>query len=253
MIKSKNAQITLLVLIAIVIVAGIILTAVLMKKPETKILPEENPQAFIQQCISEQLSKDEADLIYVNLYPNRTYNTITYRGISVPYLCSVSQFYIPCINQEPMLMGYVEKYLQNKTQINAEKCFVELVEKLKAKEYNVEETPLELKLELVNGAINIEINKKITTKKATEIKVYNKFSSTILSPLYRLIDTARNIINYESTMCEFDQVNWELYYRDIQIDKFSASDQTKVYTLTDKNGGKSINFAVKTCVIPAGI
>jgi hypothetical protein len=68
-----------------------------------------------------------------------------------------------------------------------------------------------------------------------------------------LIDTARSIVNYESETCEFNALNWEKNFPSVGIKRFITSEQTKVYTLTDKITKKEINFAVKTCVLPAGI
>lgn len=41
--------------------------------------------------------------------------------------------------------------------------------------------------------------------------------------------------------------------RDIKIDRFVTGDQTKIYTITDKLTNKKFSFAIKTCVLPAGI
>jgi hypothetical protein len=54
-------------------------------------------------------------------------------------------------------------------------------------------------------------------------------------------------------MCEFDNINWMKNYANIRVDRFVTSDQTKVYTILDKTREQEISFAVKTCVLPAGI
>jgi hypothetical protein len=252
-IISKRSQLTLIVILVLIIVASVIIAMILIKKPSAKILPEENPEAFIQQCAMESLNKNEALIIEGNLYPNKTSNTFLYMQKVIPYLCKGSQFYYPCINQEPLLMTVVEKKFKNLTEPEVQECFNKLVLALKEKGYEVEEGKLENKIELKRGFIALDMEKRMTTKRGSEIKTYTKFLVEIESPLYRLVDTARNIVNYESTLCEFDTVSWGLNYRDLSIGKFVASDGTKVYTITDKSTGKEINFAVKTCALPAGI
>ena len=51
----------------------------------------------------------------------------------------------------------------------------------------------------------------------------------------------------------FNDVNWELNYPDIAVKRFSTSDSTKVYTLTDKATNKSVSVALNSCTLPAGI
>jgi hypothetical protein len=242
-----------LVIIAIIIVIGIALSSFILKKPSVKIIPDENPRAFIEQCIGEVLEKNEKIIIDSNFYPNRTSNFILYQGKVVPYLCKSSQFYYPCVNQEPLIIKRTSKLLGNMSSVGVEKCFKELINNLKEKDYEVQEGNLDIDIELSEGIISANIQKRINTQKGRETKNYETFSSVILSPLYRLLDTSRNIINYESFLCEFDTVNWEMHYRDIQFDKFITSEGTKIYTLTDKKSQKAINFAVKTCVLPAGL
>ena len=250
---NKKGQITIFVIIGIVIVISLVFAFVMLKQTTGKILPEENPQAYIEQCVEEGLAIDADFLIKNNFYPNRNYSYINYRGIFVPYLCTTSQFYTPCMNQEPMLVNYVENYLKNLTLPRANKCFDSLISALEKKGYVAQQSPMQMSMELENNAITININKKISTKLNEESKTYENFNINIQSPIYRMIDTVRNIINYESKLCEFNDIGWALHYRDIGIQRFSASDQTKVYTITDKNSNKKINFAVKTCPLPAGI
>ncbi len=251
--KTRVSQITIFVIIALIVISLILGTFFLLNKDSVKILPEENPRAYLEQCAEYSLTKNEKILIDNNLYPNRTNNFILYRQQIVPYLCKSSQFYYPCINQEPLLMEYTRRQLANFTEPEIKQCFTDLVNALKKKGYEVQESQLKVNTDLRKGAIDLQMDKTITTKRNGETKQYSDFLASIRSPMYRLLDTARNIINYESTLCEFDSVKWALNYRDLKINKFVASDGTKVYTLEDKESGKKISFAVKGCVMPAGI
>jgi hypothetical protein len=251
--KTRKSQVTWFVVIAIIIVATLMITLFILNKPVAKILPEENPRDYIKQCVEYSLEKNEKILIDNNLYRNRTNNFILYRNIVVPYLCKSSLFYTPCINQEPLLIEHVRKEIANLTEAEIKTCFVGLVNAFKSKGYDVKEGDLEITTDLKRGFIELQMNKDITTTKSGETKQYKDFIANIQSPMYRLVDTVRNIINYESTLCEFDEVKWALNYRDLKITSFVASEGTKVYTLEDKESGKEINFAVKSCVMPAGL
>lgn len=253
-LKSKCSQITLFVVLALIIIIAVILAFFIMRAVQRGIGQPLEPKTYMEQCVAKSLERHEDFLIKGNLYPNRTINSIKYQGEYVPYLCSVSQFYSPCVNQEPMLLVYTEKNLSGLVKPDAEKCFSNLIKLLKKRGYKIDEQEgMNLSIKIRRGKITANIEKRFTTRTDVEIKTYENFASSTASPLYRLIDTARNIINFESETCEFNDIGWMIYYRDISINKFTASEGSKVYTLTDKATGKSIKFAVKSCLWPAGI
>jgi len=252
--KKKRAQLTLFIVLALVIVAAVILTFFIIKTIQLRIGEPIDPNVYMHQCVAESLQRNEEFLISENLYSNKTFNSIVYRGEIVPYLCSVSQYYSPCVNQQPMLLAYVERSLGDLVKPDAEKCLSSLFKMLKKRGYNINEIEgMNISISIKKGRVDAEIKKKFTASTENEAKTYENFASGIASPLYNLIDTTRSIINYESETCEFNYLAWMFYYRDVSISKFVASDGSKVYTLVDKTTGKSIKFAVKTCLFPAGI
>jgi hypothetical protein len=255
--QSRRAQITFFIIIALIIIVAVALTFLLIKKPLTTINPEENIVTYVQSCVDNSLIDIEKNLLENNGYENITKNFILYSknepNEKVPYLCKASQFYFPCINQEPMFGEMIRQEIKKQATKEAQKCFTQINDILEKKGYAVNNGNLNLDVNLVYDTIGIEINKKITVKKDSESRVYENFNTQIKSPLHQLISTLNIILNYESTLCEFDNVNWMRYYPKIKITKFITSDQTKVYTLTDKDSNKKISFAVRTCVLPAGI
>jgi hypothetical protein len=252
-LECKRSQITIFVILALIIVVIIALAVVLIKKPGVNLNAEQNPQAYIEDCVKKSLENAESVQINGNLYPNITDNYIIYMNKKVKYLCKASMFYLPCVNQEPMLIEYVRKNMQTEIKPDVEKCFNDLKKILTSRGYNFQDGNMSLVVDFHDKLITATINKKIIIKKDEVTREFNMFSARLPSPLFNLVDTARNIVNYESTLCEFNALNWEKNYPDIVIKRFVTSDQTKVYTLTDKTSTKEINFAVKTCVLPAGI
>jgi len=251
--KNDKGQVTIFIIIALIIVVAVVLAFVLIKKPGQKISVEENPKEYVERCVSESLKKIEQTMFSDNLYPNPQDNYILYDGKKIKYLCKSARFYVPCINQEPMLVGYVQKNIENKIKTNVEDCFSDMRKALDSRDYDITETKLNISVEFTKEFISVYMDKKVTFTKAAESKTITGFSSRIDSPLYNLIDTMRNIINYESTTCQFNSISWMKNFPDIQIRKFVASDQTKIYSVLDKDTEKELVFAVKTCVLPAGI
>lgn len=251
--ESKKAQITIFVILALILIVAIALIFVLIKKPGAQINVVEDPQGYIEKCVSDSLTKYEKLMLENNGYVDKKDNYILYRGEKVPYLCKASQFYMPCMSQEPMLLELIRKEIEKNVKKDSVTCFEKLKKELERAGYDVTEEAATLKIEFSKQTLIADINKKITIKKENEIKTTEKFRAEIPSPVYRLVTLAQTIVNFESTLCEFNNVNWMTNYPDISIKRFVTSEQTKVYTLTDKLSSKEFNFAVKTCVLPAGI
>jgi len=258
-LKNNKGQLTILIILAliIVVVLALIIGFIQQNKIGGAINFNEQPQAYVEKCISDALEKNEETILKANGYLNLADNYIVYSGNSngekVPYLCKVSLFYSPCVNQEPMLIEKIRRDIETMTKPEAESCFSELTGLLKKSGATITEDVMDFKINFIGDYISADINKKYSIKKGENMQTFEKFAGRIKSPLYTLIDTARVIVNYESTVCEFDSLNWELYNSDIRIKKFIASEQTKIYTLIEKDTSKKFTFAIKTCVLPAGL
>jgi len=256
--KSKKSQITIFVIIAMIIVISIAVAFIVIKKPFSGISAMEDPQVYIAKCVSNSLSEAEETMLIGNGYVNVTDNFILFSlnkpKEKVPYLCQSSEFYKPCINQEPMFAGHVKKEIYDIIKPDVDKCFNDLINILKKASYEIEEANSSiLEIEFNKYFIIANMKRNLVLKKGDETRVFTNFEAKINSPLYNLIDTSEKIVNYESTLCEFDTINWMNMNRDISIRKFVTGDQTKVYTIKDVDTSKQINIAVRTCVLPAGI
>ncbi len=250
--SNKKAQLTLFVIVAIIIISALTIGLVYFKQTQ-QIPVEEDLQGYVEKCINDQVKISEAKLRDSNGYLNLSDNYLVYYGKKVPYLCKATEFYVPCINQEPMYIGHLKKELEMDITPKAVVCFSDLKYLLEKKGYSVDEGTMSLNLDISQKAVVVNIDKKFNIKKETISKSYNNFKSTQLSPLYDLAITTERIVNYESTFCEFDNVGWMLTNPDSKVYRFVTSDGSKVYTLTDRISNSSIKFAVKTCVMPAGI
>jgi hypothetical protein len=254
---NKGGQVTIFIIIALIIIVAIALVFVLIKKPQPIVNYEENPQAYIEKCVGDSLKRNEQKIIEGNLYLNLSNNYILYSinkpQEKVPYLCKASQFYTPCINQEPMLIGLVKNEIKGLVEKDAANCFASLQQIMEKSGYEIKSEPLSLEINFEAGDTVADIEKRLILSKNDETRIYERFEARIQSPLYKLIDTARIIVNFESTLCEFNNLGWMEIYPSISIKKFVSGEGTKIYTLTDRETGIKINFAVKTCILPAGV
>jgi hypothetical protein len=255
--KNKKSQITIFIIIGLILIVAIALVFILIKNTQINNAIKNNPQAQIKKCIFDSLEKHEKTILDSNGYLNKTENYILFSlnrpKEKVPYLCKTSQFYTPCVNQEPMFIELIRKELTLLVRPDLEKCFGDIIKDNENAGYIVKTGNLSIQLTFTKDKINVDVQKEITLAKETQSTTYKNFNGEMLSPLYNLVDTARNIVNFESSLCEFNNVNWMRYHTDISINKFVTSDQSKVYTLSDRLSGKKLSFAVKTCVLPAGV
>lgn len=250
--KSK-AQIAIFVVVAIVLVAGIALIFLVTRPPEIRITPEENPQAFIEGCLADSLVEAEDAVFASNGFPNENItNFIVYQGERVPYLCKASQFYIPCTPQEPIFVGKIREGIEESIEKDSTTCFTALVSDLERRG-EVTEGTMSLEINLETKSIEANIDKEIVFRREDKIQSFDTFKAEIASPLYDLAALAQTIVNFESTFCEFDELDWMRNNPETSIKVFETSDQTKVYTLINRVTEKELKFAVKSCPLPAGI
>ncbi|MBM3247447.1 hypothetical protein FJZ17_02830 [Candidatus Pacearchaeota archaeon] len=250
---SKKAQVMIFVVIALMIVVIILAFFLFQNRPGAKVSATEDPQAFIRSCVEKQVIDIEKQILENNGYLGVTKNYMLYYGNRVPYLCRSSEFYTPCMNQEPMLIEKIRKEIDTKITAESEKCFDSLIKEVKRKGYSIVSNKTEVEIRFEGNNLIADINKPLVIKKEKEIKSYQNFGTIIQSPLYLLITTSQRIVDYESALCEFNNINWMLYFKEVGIKRFVTSDGTKVYEVRDKASDKKINFAVRSCLLPAGI
>ena len=251
--QNHRGQVAIFIIVAIVIVSGLLLFFFLPDSVRFISLKDEGPKEFIEKCISDSVKDAEGNLIEKNFYLEGRENSILNEGVKVPYLCFVSEFYSTCVPQEPALLGKLKKDIHNAVLPELNRCLASLKKDSERKGYSFSENEGELVISFEDHKIIAVYDGNLFLEKGETSEAVSDFSVEVISPLYNLAKTAGDIVNFESTLCEFDYINWMMYNRDIKISLFVAGDQSEIYTLTDRVSEKKIKFAVKTCVLPAGI
>ena len=135
--ENKRAQLTLFVIVAIIIITALVIGLIYFKQ-STQGSPEEDIQGYIQKCINDGVKSSEAKLLENNGYMNLSNNYLVYYGQKVPYLCKATEFYVPCVNQEPMYIGHLKNEIKSDIEKKSQVCFSDLKYLLQKKGYNVE-------------------------------------------------------------------------------------------------------------------
>ena len=249
--KNKVGQITIFIIIALVIIAGIVVFFVLRSRFSAEELYKENPKDFIDKCVQDEIKNSVDEIMngggVINPWLYKQYQDEKYN-----YLCYQRNDYLACVNQFPMLKSVAENEIKKNTEEKVRQCFDELRNEFEAKGFEVAEGELDYKIELVSGAVKIKINKKFDTTKVVNSQSLSDFGSEIISPLYNLIMIAREIVNQESQFCNFEYNGFMALYPKYNIKRIDYDD-SKLYELTDKLSGKQFKFAVRSCVLPPGI
>ena len=254
LVKSKRSQVTIFILAAVAIVAVIIIlfafrnTISISFSKQT--LP--NPQQDMESCISENV-ENALDIILPQGGYISPENYKLYNNIKVAYLCYNKNYYAPCINQEPLYLDRLKLEIKNYISSKVEDCFYNLKKDYEKRGYDSSFGSTNLQIELNPKEINVIINKNINLEKGSDKKSFDRISVKITSPLYDLATIAQEIVNQEAKFCYFEYVGYELTYPAFSIEKMDIDGETKVYGVKEKSSNSQINFAVRSCAMPAGL
>lgn len=253
---NNLGQITIFVIIAIVIIAAVIGVFLLAGKNIIKINQPSiiDPQQYIDKC-----AKDSAAEAIRIMLPQGGYitprNYKLYEDNKIEYLCYNNLYYLPCKVQEPMYMQRLESEITNYSAPLLEECFQSLKLELEKQNYIFEMGKMNVTTELLPNTIRMNIIRDVSLSRQGETRKFQSFKSTINSPLYNLARVAIEIANQESRFCHFEYTGFMILYPDYSIDKEpigSGQNSSKIYIIGDRNTGKKLNIAIRSCAIPAG-
>tara|TARA_Y100000310_G_scaffold63517_1_gene58943 strand:- start:2023 stop:2796 length:774 start_codon:yes stop_codon:yes gene_type:complete len=255
----NKGQVAVFVIVGVLLVAAIALFFLFRsgKIPSIVVGFEEDPQLFLESCIESKISKG-ADLLLkqggnINplLYKTFKFGEEGYQNIS--YLCYTSKNYVPCVNQEPVLIKHLEDEISTYIGEDLEECFSDWKTNMEKQNYKVNLGSLNYSVNLEPNQIIVEANRGISLNKKEESFQYEEFRVVIRNKLYDLSILSQEILSQEAEFCNFDHLGYMILYSDFDIDKFRTGDLDTIYTIIDKKSGDKMRFAIRGCVIPSGI
>ena len=251
--KPKHAQVTIFIIVGVLIVSIIVLFFLLRSDI---ILDggdghETNPDIFLEYCMEDKIKKTVETISAPGGYVNPTfYKRFKFEGEDyrdIFYLCYNQNYYLPCINQEPMLIQHLKDEIKEEIKFEVEDCFTELGKSLDKQGYTVDATYRGFKVELMPKKIVVEINANMTLTKTEESLRYENFTIIVASRFYDLAIVVQEIVSQEARFCNFELLGFMLLYPEFNIDKFRTSDSTIIYTI--KHGKEKFRFAIRGCVV----
>jgi hypothetical protein len=282
--KNNKGQVTIFIIVGVVIIAVILLILLFRGEtgPGTNGKPEENPEAFLQECLSEEVYGAVDEILehggYVNPSPvEHVTANISNEFIDIAYLCYYPNYTFPCTHQEPVLHKHLEDEIQNYIAEGVDICFDELMYNLEEQGYTIEVkrqgnrqagggyVPRGFNVSIKDEKIVVNIKAEVTLTKSGEISTEKGFTVAFASKLYKLIDVVNDIINDEIINCPlalqpgspavpygFEIIDYLDVYREYNIELILTWDQSKIYSVSHEGSPEIFRFVVRGCVQEPG-
>jgi len=255
----KRGQITIFIIASIAIVALVILFFLFRGNilPDIGGRPDVNPHSYMANCI-EDVIRETLDTMgqqggYTSNKLNLTFKFSDEEDYSdISYLCYQQNYYLPCINQEPVLITHLKKEIKNTISPSVRSCFDSLIVDMERKGIDVDSNYRGFDLDLQEDKVVINLDAEISATKSGETTKYSGIKSMISTKFYNLAVVAQEIVSQEARFCNFEQLGFMLIYPEFDIDKFRTGNSDTIYTLAHRESGEHFRFAVRSCVIPAG-
>ncbi len=249
---GKRGQATLFIIIAIIIVVGVVLALIFAPRFNSgnANVNTENPKAYIESCIADDLRED-LELVGMNGGFLNPEGNLLYKGEEIKYLCYTNENYKPCVIQEPLLKSRIESELKNSLSGKVESCVQNFVQESRRKGNEISIGNIVSEIELNPRKINLIVNVPMTiTNEVT--RNYDVFDIEFESEMYDLAILVTSILSFESIYGDSEITDYLRYYPDLKIEKISAGDSNTIYIVSNVVTEEEIRFASRSLVFPAG-
>tara|TARA_Y100000310_G_scaffold213829_1_gene214834 strand:+ start:9099 stop:9857 length:759 start_codon:yes stop_codon:yes gene_type:complete len=249
---EKRGQVTIFIIIAIVIIALGILIYLFFPTIQTGLgISTNNPQIFIQNCMEEEIT-NTVDVLSSQGGSFDPKNYFLYQDEKIEYLCYTSEYYIPCVMQQPMLKKHIENEIKKEINNEKKECLDSLRKNFESLGYDVSLTEGETKVELLPNRISVKFENDLTLTK-DDSERYDELSVIVNNNLYELTSITNSILNMEARYGDSETTIYMNYYHDLKVEKKKQTDGTTIYILTNRDKGDKFQFASRSIAWPPGI
>ncbi|MBU0760379.1 MAG: hypothetical protein KJ600_01590 [Nanoarchaeota archaeon] len=247
----RKGQTTAFIILALVIAVLAVLLFFFYPKMSSVFGLDAEPNSFMSSCIEPEVVAGMELLSKQGGYANPE-GYILYKGEMVKYLCYTSQYYLPCLVQQPLLVAKFERELGEMIKAKAISCADELENYYESRGYEISRgEDVKVDVSIVPDRLSVVVEAGMTmTKDTTQNYKYFKFNKA--TKLYSLLMTALSIIDFESTYGDSETTLYMQYYPDLQIQKTKLIDGSTVYTVRDVTSDESFTFASRSLAWPPG-
>jgi hypothetical protein len=255
---KKRGQLTIFIIISIVLVLAIIIYFLVRGGliPQIGGKGETNPNQFFQTCIEESLMQNIQTISeqggYIANQLNVTFQFTDEEPRDIAYLCYQKNYYLSCINQEPVLIQHLKKEIKKATEQQVKDCFEIIKKNLEDSGETVEANYRDFDVSFQERKVILNLDGEITATKSGETTKYSGLKAVVATRFYDLAVVAQEIASQEARFCSFEQLGYMLIYPEFNIDKFRTGNSDTIYTVAHRETGERFRFAVRSCVLPPG-
>ena len=249
---NKKGQVTIFIILGIIVVAVAVLIYLLYPQIKSTFFKTTNPQGFIQTCMGDKI-KETINTLSLQGGSMKPENYFTYNGIKIEYLCYINgpnlQGEPNCVVQQPLLQAHIKNEIEKEINQAANSCFNDLVQNYQKQGYSVNLIKGESIVDILPKRILVTFNNQFTATKGNSQR-YEKFSVLVNNNLYELLAIANSIVNWEFTYGGSDPMTYMIFYPNLKVELNLRADETKIYTLTERDSGDKFQFAIRSSVPP---
>lgn len=247
--KERSGQVTIFVILALIVVGVVI---AIFAFPSANVFSSEvNPSSYLRTCIEPEIEIIKDTLSVQGGYTTPS-NYAMYQDLKLQYLCYTSDYYVPCMVQQPLLLKHVQTEMEKHIEPRAKQCFEDLKDQYESRGFEVTSGATDIQVGIVPGSINVEFIAPMTLRKE-DTQTFDKFSVGITSEWYTLINVAISIIQYESTFGDSETNLYISYYPGLMVEKTRRDDGSTIYQLSDVTTEDKFAFATRSLVWPQGL
>lgn len=247
-----RGQVIVWVFVALGITATFVLLLSIKTNPQRQEITVDDPVTYMQTCVRDAIV-DELDSRLPRGGIVDKGISLEYNNLSRTYYCYTRSLFQPCLMHHPLPLETLTTQLISATRPLVESCFASLQEQLEASGKETIMRSLTYSLLFAPHSLEITLERPFTIIDRGTTREYQTFSFTMKTPVYELIDLAREIASQEAQFCYFEYAGYMILYPAISIEKKTIQDGIKLYTLKDVSSKQELTFATRGCVLPAGL
>lgn len=251
-ISAKRGQVTIFIILAIIVVATIVGYFLLRGAPISEINPQENPQAFIEKCLKDNIEKSSEKIFSLGGALNAE-NYLLFNKTNIRFLCHTAENNVLCKIEDPIMKKTMEDSIREDSLSEVRSCFDDL--KKSFENYDYTEEPLSYTVEILPQTIRATALKKITISKDDQFQQFNSFISEEYSPAYNFILITNGILRDELDCecgvisCTSDITLWSQTNLGFRLGLDITPRMERVYSIQDRMTNQEFKFAVRNCFI----
>lgn len=242
--EAKRGQVTIFIILAIIIVAGILVYSFAIKPSFDG---KNTPSLGFEKCVSKALENKVEELAITGGYQGQ-YLSFKYLDEKIPYFCYTEENLELCSVQTPSPKTFFENSLKELVLPEIKNCYDTSILSLKLQGYEVEKGEIKTELNINSGSIDVLIKAPTNIEGAS----FEKFSYSYPSNIYDVLILATEILNTEISVGEVDVLDYVYTYPDLRVQRLVQDDGSAIYILEDKDSEIKYQFAVRNLYFPPG-